>query len=304
MKNVTQIMAIALLFNVYFIFNHDLQARSIAHDKVLYGEDNRQLVIDLDSVGDEQIINHSDSVLAQVPNWRISHFNKENFTINTKNLIEGLNICPEENYSSLPIVSSCTAFLVAEDLIVTAGHCIKDKYDCQRQTWLLDYKDAGDFSSSSGFITFTNEQSFTCKELVSHSVGVNLDFALIKLDRPVTGRKPLKLRREGKVDSDENLYMIGHPLGLPKMITSNIKVRDNSLPNFFKTTADAFSGNSGSPVLGAHSGLVEGILIRGEDDFKYDPIAGCQRYLRCSSNDCRGESLLRSTQLPLKKIHN
>ncbi len=300
MRNLPKILAIALLF----IINHDLEARPLIHDKVLYGEDDRKLACDLDLESEAQIINNSESVLAQVPNWRISHFSKDNFTIDTKNLTEGLNLCPDENYSSLPIVSSCTAFLVAEDLIVTAGHCIKDKYDCQRQTWLLDYKDAGDFSSSSGFVTFTNEQSYTCKELVSHSVGVNLDYALIKLDRPVTGRKPLKLRREGKVASDENLYMIGHPLGLPKIITSNIKIRDNALPNFFKTTADAFSGNSGSPVIGVNSGLVEGILIRGEDDFKYDPHTGCQRYTRCSLNECRGESLLRSTLLPLKKIHN
>ncbi len=300
MRNYLLFLALGLLVNASTSF----ASRTSINNKVIYGEDDRRLVSELDIESEANLISLSSSVLAQVPTWRISQFNKDDFTIETKSLVQGLNYCPDENYSNYPIVSACTAFLVSEDLILTAGHCLKDKYDCKRQTWILDYNDAGEFLVSNGLISFKNTQGYTCQELVAHSVGVNLDFALVRLDRPILDRKFLKMRTEGKVAPDETFAIIGHPMGLPKMLSSNAKLRENSLPNFFKTNIDAFSGNSGSPVFGLKSGLVEGILIRGEDDFKYDPKASCQRSMRCLNNECRGESVLRTTALPFKKFHN
>ncbi len=270
-------------------------------DKVIYGEDNRRIMSELDSSSDAQAIKYSSSILAQIPNWRMKA-TKETVSVETRDLKSGLNICEGEKFLDLPLVSSCTAFLVGPDLIVTAGHCIKDKYDCKKQTWVLDYDSAGDFTGPKGTITFPKDKTYSCRELVSWSENNNLDYALIKLDREVLGRSPLKVRREGKVASNESLMVLGHPLGMPKMLTDNILVRDNSMTYFFKTNADTFSGNSGSPVFGAISGLVEGILVRGDDDFEMDVDLGCQRMSRCGDKDCRGESVQRSTFLPFKNI--
>ncbi|MBY0413626.1 MAG: serine protease, partial [Bdellovibrionales bacterium] len=129
-----------------------------------------------------------------------------------------------------------------------------------------------------------------------------LDYALIRLDRAVESATPLKIRREGKVSNDEMMVTIGHPLGMPKMVADQIFVRDNSATFIFKTNADTFSGNSGSPVIGVTSGLVEGILIRGDDDFKLDVKEGCSRVTECANKECRGESVQRSSFLPLKYI--
>lgn len=270
-------------------------------DKGIYGEDNRRLMSELDSSSDAQAIKFSSSILAQIPNWRMTS-TKETISVATRDLKFGLNICDGEKFLEQPLVSSCTAFLVGPDLIVTAGHCIKDKYDCKKQTWVLDYDSARDFTGPKGTITFPKDKSYTCKELVSRSENNNLDYALIKLDREVVGRTPLKVRREGKVASNESLMVIGHPLGMPKMLAENILVRDNSTTFFFKTNADTFSGNSGSPVFGALSGMVEGILVRGDEDFEMDIDLGCQRMSRCGDKDCRGESVQRSTYLPFKNI--
>ncbi|MEA9358308.1 serine protease [Bacteriovorax sp. PP10] len=270
-------------------------------DKVIYGEDNRRMMSELDSANDTQAIKYSSSILAQIPNWRMTS-TKETISVTTRDLKSGLNICDGEKFLEQPLVASCTAFLVGPDLIVTAGHCIKDKYDCKKQTWILDYDSAGDFTGPKGTINFPKDKSYTCKDLVSWSENNNLDYALIKLDREVVGRTPLKVRREGKVASNESLMVIGHPLGMPKMLADNILVRDNSSTFFFKTNADTFSGNSGSPVFGAVSGMVEGILVRGDEDFEMDIDLGCQRMSRCGDKDCRGESVQRSTYLPFKNI--
>jgi hypothetical protein len=287
-----------LLIFTFLIATLSAQAST---DKVIYGDDNRRLMSELDSSNDAQAIKFSSSILAQIPNWRMTS-TKETLSVETRDLKYGLNICDGEKFLEQPLVSSCTAFLVGPDLIVTAGHCIKDKYDCKKQTWVLDYDSAADFTGPKGTITFSKDKSYTCKELVSWSENNNLDYALIKLDREVIGRTPLKVRRDGKVASNESLMVIGHPLGMPKMLADNILVRDNSSTFFFKTNADTFSGNSGSPVFGAVSGMVEGILVRGDEDFEMDIDLGCQRMSRCGDKDCRGESVQRSTYLPFKNI--
>ncbi len=278
-------------------FGHD----SIIN-KVIYGVDNRRAFSELDPESDTLLIDYSQSVLAQIPNWRIDKTTKDFIEVKTKDLSMGLNFCAEEKYAQLPSVSSCSAFLVGEDLILTAGHCIKDKYDCKKQTWVLDYNSAPDFTSPLGSVFFYKDQTYSCKELVSWSDNGKLDYALIRLDRKLNSRKPLPLRRSGKIDLTENLVVIGHPLGLPKVVVDAVWVRSNDLIHTFKTNADTYSGNSGSPVIGLESGLVEGLIIRGEDDFELNLDSLCQRSKRCSDKECRGETALRSTVLPLKLI--
>lgn len=270
---------------------------------MIYGADNRKTIEELDPESDSKTINLSKSVFAQIPNWRIEKSKKSEFiSVKTRDLESGLKVCSDQKFIDLPIVSACTAFLVGPDLIVTAGHCIKDKYDCKKQTWVLDYDSKGDFISPDGTISFPLENTYACADLVSWSENTKLDYALVKLDRAVGDRSPLKIRREGKVNSNESLMVIGHPLGLPKMIADNIFIRDNSPIYAFKTNADTFSGNSGSPVFGLISGLVEGILVRGDDDFTMDINLGCSRVQQCQDKECRGESVQRSTFLPFKYI--
>ncbi|MBC7712905.1 MAG: trypsin-like peptidase domain-containing protein [Rhizobacter sp.] len=271
-------------------------------DKVIYGEDNRTLISELKSEDDSFAITASKSILAQIPNWRISDDNKKTFSVKTKDLESGLNFCAGERFLDQPLVAACTAFLVAPDVIVTAGHCVKDKYDCKKNTWVLDYDDKMGFTSPDGSAVFQKEKTYACTELLSWSQNAKLDYAVIRLDRKITDRAPLKVRRDGKTSSNESLIVLGHPLGMPKMLASNVLIRDNSLDFIFKTNADTFSGNSGSPVIGIDSKMVEGILVRGDDDFETDLDLDCQRPAKFGDKEGRGESVQRSTYLPFKYI--
>lgn len=113
-------------------------------DKGIYGEDHRRLMSELDANADAKAISYSSSILAQIPNWRLKS-NAESISVETRDLKFGLNICDGEKFLDQPLVSSCTAFLVAPDVIVTAGHCIKDKYECKKQTWVIDFDSSADF---------------------------------------------------------------------------------------------------------------------------------------------------------------
>jgi hypothetical protein len=61
---------------------------------------------------------------------------------------------------------------------------------------------------------------------------------------------------------------------------------------------DTYGGNSGSPVFNHRTGEVEGILVRGENDYVYDPGQGCQVSNRCASDVCRGEDVTYITNVP------
>jgi hypothetical protein len=268
-------------------------------EKSIYGEDNRRLVRE---ISDEFILKYSPSILAQIPSWRITTQTKSQISIKTKTLKTGLNFCADEKFLDEPIVSSCTAFLVAPDLILTAGHCLKDKFDCKKNIWVLDFDNSGDAIYDNEAISFPSEKVYQCQQLVAHVENSKLDYALVKLDRAILDRSLLKINNSPKTDSKEPLIIIGHPLGMSKIATDQIYIRDNSLEYVFKTNADTFSGNSGSPAIGVNSGLVEGILIRGDEDFYLDQKTNCNRSYRCNNTDCRGETLLRSSFLPLKNI--
>lgn len=267
-------------------------------DKGIYGDDNRILVEELADMRREM----SRSIFAQIPKWRITEEDNQSITIKTKSLHSGLNFCPDEKFSDLPIVSSCSAFLVAPDLILTAGHCVKDKYECQKNYWVLDFNNASGFVGPSGNVIFSKKNVFSCSQILSSSESTKLDYALIKLNKVVSDRTALQIRRNGKLDDSDSLFIIGHPIGLPKILADEAKIRNNSLTYTFLTDADSFSGNSGSPVINAETNLVEGILVRGDEDFQMDLDLGCNKVIRCKGLECRGETVQRTTVLPLKLI--
>ncbi|MDD4972942.1 MAG: serine protease [Bacteriovorax sp.] len=281
------------------------QAHSIwdySFDKGIYGDDNRRLIEELDKQIDVEQIEQSKAVLAQVPKWRVSSEDTTTISIQTKSLISGMNFCADEKFSDLPLISSCSAFLVGEDLLLTAGHCVKDKYQCQKNYWVLDYNNASGFEGPNGTVVFKKENIVTCAQILSWSENPKLDYALIKINRKITDRTPLKIRRNGAVDKNDSLLVIGHPMGLPKIMADQARIRDNSLTYTFVTNADTFSGNSGSPVINPNTKLVEGILVRGDEDFRMDINLGCNRSNHCQGPECRGETVQRTTVLPLKLI--
>jgi hypothetical protein len=122
------------------------------------------------------------------------------------------------------------------------------------------------------------------------------DYAIVRLDRK-SERTPLKMRILGTISKNEQVFLIGHPLGLPLIYAPAAKIIDNSNSIFFKAQVDAFRGNSGSPIFNAKTQLVEGILVRGEEDVETDTIGSCQKYIKyittSESDKFKGESVTR-----------
>jgi hypothetical protein len=92
--------------------------------------------------------------------------------------------------------------------------------------------------------------------------------------------------------------VIGSPSGLPLKVAGGAQVRGNSHPFFFTANLDTFQGNSGSAVFNAETGMVEGILVRGEEDYQVNMVKGCIEAKACTDVGCRGEDVSRLTSLP------
>lgn len=209
-----------------------------------------------------------------------------------------ISFCAEERFVDQPNPGACSGFLIAPDLIVTAGHCLTMPRACEDYKWVFDFKvnkrnqKAGD--------KIPQENIYSCKRFVSGALNTNYgyDFGVIQLDRDVVGREPLKIRTEGKVADDANLVLIGSPSGLPLKVAAGAKVRKNTHPNYFTANTDSYQGNSGSAVFNAETGVVEGILVRGENDFVPNLAKFCFESNKCDEGGCRGEDISRLTSIP------
>lgn len=208
----------------------------------------------------------------------------------------GINVCSNERFAEHHAYkSACSGFLVADDLLATAGHCFDSQFSCNNKLIAFDVDE--DSEITRGFQTNKNN-IFHCKAIVAHVHEKESlqDYAVIRLDRK-TNRTPLKIRKRGKISSKDQIVLIGHPLGLPLVYSPNAVIIENSNPLFFKTRVNSFHGNSGSPIINASTFQVEGILVRGQEDLETDVTNKCQRYKKYSSTNAqdklKGEDVTR-----------
>lgn len=266
-----------------------------AMDKVIYGEDNRLDVFQASSFN--QLL--AKSTAGMIAHYKITQ-NGEEATISGSSL-ESRGICKDESFAKQMTAANCSGFLIAKDILVTAGHCMKTQASCDGNAWVFDY---GVFENGGGEknITVKTSAVYKCAKIITQVLdaqNTKNDYAVIKLDRAVEGRAPLKFRTEGKIEDNTELTVIGHPSGLPSKVAGGANVRKNDNDTFFVANLDTFGGNSGSAVFDATSGVVEGILVRGETDYVLDSSDGqsCRRVKKCSNEECRGEDVTRITNI-------
>jgi len=267
-------------------------------EKVIYGEDDRRDVFESPNALYKQL---SNSTAAMISSYSLEE-EGDDYIIKGSTLEED-GICPDAKFAKQVTAANCSGFLVTDQLLVTAGHCIEDISDCNRYSWVFGFSN-NDKEQSTHKIA--KSEVYKCTAIVSRRLDNENsdDYALVKLDRKVKGHIQLKVRTSGKISNGANVLVIGHPSGLPTKISDGAIVRSNSDKVFFQTTLDTFGGNSGSAVFDTKTGTVEGILVRGERDYVQDPVMNCARPKVCKVTECRGEDVTRITNIKQLKCNN
>lgn len=282
-----------LKFFLGSLFTLKLLASEADIPKVIYGSDDR---FDIFESSDTLAKELAKSTASQIIVTNLIQ-EGDHFTIKANTLVEK-GICPRERFSSQMTASRCSGFLVSPDTLVTAGHCVAMMGECTYFSWVFDYANTTEERST---FTFHKDQVYRCTKIIAREQnypGDQNDYAVIKLDRPVIGRTPLKLRTTGKPADDAIFTVIGNPSGLPIKITSSVEMRDNSNPIFFRTNSDTFGGSSGSAVIDSRTGIVEGILVRGDHDYTKSTNESCMVSVHRDQNGGRGEDVTRITKIP------
>ncbi len=296
MKKGMIFLALLFLFNLScqkMEPNQDNQFKNLSID-VIYGVDDR---IDFFDINDPHWLSLSQSTVALFDHRRIDiNSSDEVFHISTSLYGEDNHLCQEEKFYKQPTGSFCSGFLIGPDIVVTAGHCIRNEYNCETVRLVFGYS-YNDYSNDP--LILPTENLYRCSELIhSEANGVSgSDYAIMKLDRPVKNFEPLPIRTTGRVDSKDELTVIGYPSGLPGKLAHGGIIRENDNDIYMVTTLDTYGGNSGSAVFNRNSRLIEGILVRGDTDFVYDPESQCRRSNVCQDTACRGEDVVRISQV-------
>jgi V8-like Glu-specific endopeptidase len=272
--------------------------------KVIYGDDNRVNPADAKN---QLHVKLSRSTAVQI-NLKSRYgsvtgnltLNGSEYKLKDKTLQSGMNACASERFSQQNALGNCSGFLVAPDLLVTAGHCVPSQSQCDDALWVFDYR-----NEKIANLTVDKQNVYKCVKIVNQELNssTKADYALIQLDRKVTGRQPLKFRTSGKVKTGADLVVIGHPSGLPTKISAGASVKKNSQDQYFVSDLDTYGGNSGSAVFDSKTGQVEGILVRGAKDYVRS-AAGCYVSNVCKdtiSPGCGGESVSRIMKVNIPK---
>lgn len=277
------------------IFSHALYSKTT---KSIYGEDKRKLIINTES---NLVYELSRSVALQVSKNKIKKSSQVKQIIDYRPLGDEFNLCHDEPYFDLPTIGDCTGFLIADDLLMTAGHCVNEKYKCSDKVWIFDYNGQAENYGNKWELNFDSENTYSCKEVItyedSEKNGQYTDYGIIRLDRKVKDRNYLNISKSLFYKNSSTHTMIGHSLGMPKMYVDNLKIEgllDKKLVNAYGMI-DSFSGNSGSPIIDEKNKLVVGILIRGEEDFLYDYNYSCNSIKKCKTEKCAPVTIMKIT---------
>ncbi len=108
---------------------------SSAANKGIYGGDDR---LDFFAASrDLQAL--SDSVVSLWEAASVETLNDGWVRLRTSKFGERLNLCPNERFRAQPIGAACSGALVGEDLVITAGHCIRTKEACAEARIVFGY---------------------------------------------------------------------------------------------------------------------------------------------------------------------
>lgn len=232
-------------------------------DPVVYGADDRAEVYAADDPALRDLARRSVAALVSVD--QLAQVGPNAWQPVGPPMGLALGLCADEPFADQTAGARCSGTLIAPDIFLTAGHCI-DVRSCGGQLIVFDWL----YEAEGRLATIEDADVYRCAAVLTQRLDERLDYAVVRLDRPVEGdRVPAALRSapEG-LPRGEALTLIGYPGGIPAKIAAGGSVVDPGAPalDVFEASIDAFGGNSGSGVFDG-TGAVVGVLVAGQEDY-------------------------------------
>jgi hypothetical protein len=258
----------------------------------IFGKDDR---LDLFQVTDFRLRNDADCVVLVTDQSNLTDNLNGTMRLKTYHYGTTRGMCVTEPFWNQTTVLGTkpagSGFLVAPNVVATAGHCI-DAATLPVVRFVFGYQMQ---NATAPIVNVKTSDVYRGVALIGHQFTPDkADWALVLLDRQVPDHQIASVRRSGRVPQNARLHVIGHPVMLPLKVAGNAVITSNTESTFFQATLDAFGGNSGSPVFNSLTHEVEGILVRGYADFQ--SLGACQVSMVYPDTGAQGNHVNRSTQ--------
>ncbi len=244
--------------------------------EIIYGDDDR---MEEYQVNNPSLLAAGDATVILVPLSQLTTNSDGSYNLPDQTFGEwyeenyGYSLCPDEPYTDQPAPGFCSGFLVAPDIIATAGHCAYCPCELSYMAVIFGFVMHDEETPS---LVIPAQDVYFVQDVINNQMELP-DCALLRLDRKVTGHTPLPIRHTGKINDDQSLVLISYPMGIPRKYDWGGKVYDNTPATYFAANVDAYPGSSGGVVLNRNILTVEGILVRGPESFETDWFEDCDR---------------------------
>lgn len=265
---------------------------SVPPERVIYGADDR---IEVWEETDPTLRAMSEAACVVAFPSEIVNNGNGTYTLTTDPwLSQGGALCTDEPFRGQPQIGFCSGFLVGTDIIATAGHCVGSGGVTSATNVVFIFNFEIDTMGGSAPTIVPASDVYFGTAQINQALGGGLDHSVVRVDRAVTGRNPVPIRRSGSLAVGELLAVIGHPVVLPKKIAGGAICKSNvGSEGWFDSNLDTYGGNSGSMVVNLNTYEVEGILVRGNPDFTSS--GGCVRSAVLSDNHSSFEECSKTT---------
>ncbi|MCT4642169.1 MAG: hypothetical protein N4A33_07690 [Bacteriovoracaceae bacterium] len=270
-----------------------------------YGDDSRK---DIYEIQNEKLLKMSRSIAIQVSRKDIqgSLFSSK-VEVQSWPLSDQV-LCKDEKFASQPsfratVQSSCTAFLISDRHLLTAGDCHVTMHTCFNDfyRWVFDYHQ---MDKSAYPDSFTKSNVYRCKNVVKTIVdpSTSISYSIIELKKSVSGRSPLKVNLKNDLSLDTKFFAMGFMQSTPLKVASDVKVMKQNTTNFI-TNSDIAGENQGTLLVNENTYEVEGILVHGKSDL-FSSDKGCMKSFEHDESDAYELAIKTSAIKELKDIIN